>query len=84
MKDKKLTNNYDSLSLEELTTEANKTIKNLENQKNLEGSVEIYQNLLKLNNIIEKKFQNGVKDISKKTKQNIFKITSKKDAKKTK
>ena len=33
MKDKKLTNNYDSLSLEELTTEANKTIKNLENQK---------------------------------------------------
>ena len=84
MKDKKLTNNYDSLSLEELTTEANKIIKNLENQKNLEGSIEIYQNLLKLNNIIEKKFQNGVKDISEKTKQNIFKITSKKNAKKTK
>ena len=84
MKDKKLTNNYDSLSLEKLTTEANKIIKNLENQKNLEGSVEIYQNLLKLNNIIEKKFQNGVKDISEKTKQNIFKITSKKNAKKTK
>ena len=84
MKDKKLTNNYDSLSLEKLTTEANKIIKNLENQKNLEGSVEIYQNLLKLNNIIEKKFQNGVKDISEKTKQNIFKSTSKKNAKKTK
>tara|TARA_X000000950_G_scaffold265496_1_gene339838 strand:- start:424 stop:678 length:255 start_codon:yes stop_codon:yes gene_type:complete len=84
MKDKKLTNNYDSLSLEKLTTEANKIIKNLENQKNLEGSIEIYQNLLKLNNIIEKKFQNGVKDISEKTKQNIFKITSKKNAKKTK
>ena len=84
MKDKKLPNNYNSLSLEELTTEANKIIKNLENQKNLEGSIEIYQNLLKLNNIIEKKFQNGVKDISEKTKQNIFKITSKKNAKKTK
>ncbi len=84
MKDKKLTNNYDSLSLEKLTTEANKIIKNLENQKNLEGSVEIYQNLLKLNNIIKKKFQNGVKDISEKTKQNIFKIRSKKNAKKTK
>ena len=36
-------------------------IEDLENQKNLENSIEKYQNLLKLNNIIEKKFQKDVK-----------------------
>ena len=83
MKDKKLPNDYNSLSLEELTKEANKMIEVLENQKNLENSLENYQNLLKLNNIIEKKFQKDVKNISEKTKENILKITSKKNAKKT-
>ena len=83
MKDKNLPNDYNSLSLEELTKEANKMIKDLENQKNLENSLENYQNLLKLNNIIEKKFQKDVKNISEKTKENIVKITSKKNAKKT-
>ena len=76
-------NNYDDLSLEELTKEANKMIEDLENQKNLENSIENYQNLLKLNNIIEKKFQKDVKNINKKTQENILKITSKKNAKKT-
>tara|TARA_B100000497_G_C7240392_1_gene174830 strand:+ start:15 stop:266 length:252 start_codon:yes stop_codon:yes gene_type:complete len=83
MKDKNLPNDYNSLSLEELTKEANKMIEDLENQKNLENSLENYQNLLKLNNIIEKKFQKDVKNISEKTKENILKITSKKNAKKT-
>ena len=83
MKDKNLPNDYNSLSLEELTKEANKMIEDLENQKNLENSLESYQNLLKLNNIIEKKFQKDVKNISEKTKENILKITSKKNAKKT-
>ena len=83
MKDKNLPNDYDSLSLEDLTKEANKMIEDLESQKNLENSIENYQNLLKLNNIIEKKFQTNVKNISEKTKQNILKITSKKNAKKT-
>ena len=83
MKDKNLPNDYNSLSLEELTKEANKMIEDLENQKNLENSLENYQNLLKLNNIIEKKFQKDVKNINEKTKENIFKITSKKNAKKT-
>ena len=83
MKDKNLPNNYNSLSLEELTKEANKMIEDLENQKNLEHSIENYQNLLKLNNIIEKKFQKDAKNINEKTKENIFKITSKKNAKKT-
>ena len=84
MKDKNLPNDYNSLSLEELTKEANKMIEDLENQKNLENSLENYQNLLKLNNIIEKRFQKDVKNIIEKTKENILKITSKKNAKKTK
>ena len=84
MKDKNLPNDYNSLSLDELTKEANKMIEDLESQKNLENSIENYQNLLKLNNIIEKKFQKDVKNINEKTKDNIIKITSKKNAKKTK
>ncbi len=84
MKDKNLTNDYDSLSLEELTIEADKIIRDLENEKDLDGSIGKYQNLLRLNNIIEKKFQNGSKNISKKTRENILKITSKKNAKKIK
>ena len=40
--------------------------------------------LLKLNNIIEKKFQKNVKDINEKTKESILKITYKKDEKKFK
>ena len=84
MKDKNLPNDYNSLSLEELTKEANKMIEDLENQKNLENSIESYQNLLKLNNIIEKKFQKDVKNINEKTIENISKITSRKNAKKIK
>ncbi len=84
MKDKNLPNDYNSLSLEELTIEANKLIEDLEDQKDLESSQEKYQNLLRLNNIIEKKFQKNVKDISNKTKENISKIISKKNAKKIK
>ena len=83
MKDKNLPNNYSSYSLEELTNEANKMIEDLENQKDLENSLEKYQNLIKLNNIIEKKFHKNLKDISEETKQKISKITLKQDAKKT-
>ena len=84
MKDKNLPNDYNSLSLDELTKEANKMIEDLESQKNLENSIENYQNLLRLNNIIEKKFQKDVRNISEKTKENISKITLKKNAKKIK
>ena len=83
MKDKNLPNNYNTLTLEELTIEANKMIEDLESQKNLENSIENYQNLLKLNNIIEKKFQKDVKNINEKTKEKISNITLKKDAKKS-
>ena len=78
MKDKNLPNDYNSLSLEELTTEANKMIEELENKKNLGNSLDNYQNLIKLNNIIEKKFQKNIKDINEKTKVKISKIIKKK------
>ena len=78
MKDKNLPNDYNSLSLEELTNLANKMIDDLEGQKNLDDSIEKYQNLIKLNNLIEKKFQKKVKSINEKTKENIAKIISKK------
>ena len=84
MKDKNLPNDYNSLSLEELTIEANKIIEELENKKNFANSLDNYQNLIKLNNIIEKKFQKNIKEISEKTKEKISKIIKKKDAKKIK
>ena len=84
MKDKNLPTDYNSLSLEELTSEANKIVEELERQIDLESSIEKYQNLIKLNNIIEKKFKKKIIDINIKTKDNISKITSKNNAKKTK
>ena len=85
MKEKNLTNNnYNTLSIEELTKLADKMIEDLENQKNLDDSIEKYQKLLKLNSLIENKFKENVKDISKKTRENILKIILKKNANKAK
>ena len=84
MKVKNLPNDYNSLSLEELTIEANKMIEELEKQKDLGNSLEKYQNLVKLNNLIEKKFQKNSKEINEKTKEKISKIILKKNAKKIK
>ena len=85
MKEKNLTNNnYNTLSVEELTKLANKIIEDLENQKNLDDSIEKYQKLLKLNSIIENKFKENVKNISKKTKENILKIILRKNENKAK
>ena len=81
MKDKNLPNDYNSLSLEELTKEANKMVDDLESQKDLENSTENYKKLLKLNNIIERKFQKDNKNINEKAKEKMIKITSKKNAK---
>ena len=84
MKDKNLPNNYETLSLEELTNVANKMINELESQKNLENSIEKYQDLLKLNSFIEKKFQKNIKNISEKTKEDVTNIILKNYAKRTK
>ena len=84
MKDKNLPNDYNSLSLEELTNMVNNLVEDLESQMDLENSLEKYQNLIRLNNIIEKKFQKNVKSINEKTKENIAKIISKKNEKRIK
>ena len=84
MKDKYLPNDYNSLSLEELTIEANKMIEELENLKDLGNSLDKYQNLIKLNNIIEKKFQMNNKEINEKTKEKISRINKKNDTEKIK
>ena len=84
MKEKNIPNNYNTLSVEELTNLADKMIKDLENQKDLDVSIEKYQKLLKLNNFIEKKFKDNVKNIKEKTKEKISKIRSRINAKKAK
>ena len=78
MKDKIILDDIKDKSLNELTDIANKIIENLENQKNLEQSVDDYQSLIKLNNLIEKKFQKDSKNISEITKLKIKELTSKK------
>jgi len=81
MKDKNLPGDNNSQSIEELTNDANNIVESLENEKNLQNSIDNYQKLLKLNNIIEKKFQKNSKEINEKTKQKIQDITNKKNAK---
>ena len=82
MNEKNLPHDIDSKSLNELTDLASKIIENLENEKDLEKSKELYQKLLKLNNLIEKKFQINSKEITEKTKSKITQI--KKNEKKIK
>ena len=79
MKEKNFPNNNNSRSLEELTMELNGVVENLEKEKNLENSIEEYQKLIKLNNIIEKKFKAKSKNISYETKDKINKIIKKHD-----
>ena len=78
MKDKNLPPDIDTHSLEELTDEANKIIETLEKEKDLNNSVERYQELLRLNNIIEKKFNKDFKFISEETNKKVKEIIKKK------
>ena len=77
MKEKNLPLDYQHSSLEELTEKANSIIESLENEKNLDNSVDSYQELLKLNNLIEKKFQNNLKSITENTNNKIKEIIKK-------
>ena len=77
MKEKNLPLDYQHSSLEELTEKANSIIESLENEKNLNNSVDTYQELLKLNNLIEKKFQKNLKSISESTNNKIKEIVKK-------
>ncbi|WP_440932400.1 exonuclease VII small subunit [Candidatus Pelagibacter sp.] len=83
MKDKILPNEYSSYSLQELKDEANKIVDFLEKEKNLESSIDSYQKLLQLNNLIEKKFKEDTRQISVNSKEKIQKLTSKLNAKRT-
>ena len=77
MKEKNFPNNNSTKSLDELTKEVNQIVENLEKEKNLENSIEDYQKLIKLNKVIEKKFQINSKNISSETKDKISKIIKK-------
>ena len=81
MKDKNLPDDNNYISIEELTKKANKIIEQLEKEKNIENSLDNYQELIKLNNIIEKKFQKKSKEINQLTREKINKIIRKKNEK---
>ena len=83
MKDKILPDDINSRTLDELKYLANKIIEKLESEKNLDELADDYKKLIKLNNIIEKKFQITSRQISNETKEKIKKIVNK-NVKKTK
>ena len=78
MKDKNFPPDNNPTSLEELTEQANQIIESLENEKDLSNSIESYQKLLNLNNIIEKKFHKNFKSISEETNKKVKDIIKKK------
>ena len=78
MKDKNLPPDNNTSSLEELTDQANQIIGSLENEKDLNNSVESYQQLLKLNKIIEKRFHKNFRSISDETNKKVKEIIKKK------
>ena len=81
MKVKNLPDDNDSKSIEKLTQEINNIIEKLEKQEDLKNSLNDYQELIKLNNIIEKKFQKKSKSIKQDMKEKIESITNKRNAK---
>ena len=83
MKEKNLPDDNDSKSIEKLTEEINVIIEKLEKQEDLKNSLNDYQELIRLNNIIEKKFQKKSKNIRQDIKEKIESITNKKNAKKS-
>jgi hypothetical protein len=78
MKDKDLPPDNNLNSLEDLTDQANRMIETLENEKDLNNSVESYQELLKLNKVIEKKFYKNFKNISEETRKKVKDIMKRK------
>ena len=83
MKDKNLPDDIKAKSLDELREILNSLLIKIETSQNLENSADDYQKLIKVNNLIEKKFQSLSKEISNNSKSKIDQII-KKNAKKTK
>ena len=79
MKEKNLPDDIHSKSLDELTQEANNIIEQLEKEDDLKTSLDQYQELMRLNNIIEKKFQKKSKYINQSTREKINSLSRKKD-----
>ena len=79
MKEKNLPDEINSKSLDELTQEANNIIEQLEKKDDLKTSLDQYQELMRLNNIIEKKFQKKSKYINQSTREKINSLSRKKD-----
>ena len=72
MKDIDLPLDNDTLSLDMLTEKANNIIESLEKEKDLQNSIDIYQELLKLNKLIEKKFNRSSMNINEETKKKLI------------
>ena len=83
MKDKNLPDDIKAKSLDELREILNSLLTKIETSPNLENSADDYQKLIKVNNLIEKKFQSLSKEISNNSKSKID-VIIKKNAKKTK
>ena len=81
MKDKNLLDDIETKSLEELNNLANKIIDNLE-KKVLEDFIQDYQELIKLNNFIEKNFNKNQDNIQKYKRKNRWIINNGKKTKK--
>lgn len=77
MKEKIIPDDIKNKSLKELRDMISSLIKNIETRTDLENYQEDYQKLIKLNNIIEKKFQFESKKILQSTKEKIEKIKNK-------
>ena len=81
MKEKNLPDDINSKTLDELTQEANNIIEQLEKKDDLKTSLDQYQELMRLNNIIEKKFQKKSKYINQSTREKINSLSRQKDEK---
>ena len=82
MKDKNLPDDIKAKSLDELREILNSLLTKIETSPNLENYADDYQKLIKVNNLIEKKFQSLSKEISNNSKSKIDEVI--KNAKKTK
>ena len=77
MKEKIIPDDIKNKSLKELREMISGLIQNIETRTDLENYQEDYQKLIKLNNMIEKKFQFESKKILQSTKEKIEKIKNK-------
>ena len=81
MKEKNLPDDIKSKSLDELREILNNLLNKIETSQNLENSTDEYQKLIKINNLIEKKFQSLSKEINNDSKLKIDQIMKKNEKK---